>query len=233
MINFIVVDDQKFFVESIINIIDQTMINNKLEYKTHTYNDYDSAFFQIVNEQIDNKIYILDIQTPSRNGNEVAREIRKTDLKSKIIFITAYEEVYGMDILKATYEISNFISKQDDYQNILKEAILNIIKIFQETDYLQFDCSTYKMIVAIDDINYIATNKISKKSIVVAKIKSFEINSPLNSLLEKLNDNFVYSHKSCIVNKKNITFIDKTKSMIYFNNNTCCDLLSRKYKNSL
>lgn len=233
MINFIVVDDHEFFVKEIINIIDQTMFNNKLQYKTHSYYDYDSAFFQIVNEQIENKIYILDIETPTGNGNNAAKKIREKDLKSKIIFITAYEEVYGMDILKETYEISNFISKQDDYRIILKEAILNIIKIFEETDYMIFDCSTYKMIVAIDDINYIATNKVSKKSIVVAKIKSFEINSPLNSLLEQLNNNFVYSHKSCIVNRKNIVFVDKTKLMIYFNNNACCNLLSRKYKNSL
>ena len=40
MINFVIVDDFKEVTDNIKNIISKIMINNKLEYKTHIFNDY-------------------------------------------------------------------------------------------------------------------------------------------------------------------------------------------------
>ena len=39
------------------------------------------------------RIYILDIETPSRSGIDVAREIRNKDLESVIIFLTGHDEL--------------------------------------------------------------------------------------------------------------------------------------------
>ena len=44
MINFVVVDDYKEITDNIEKIISKIMMNNKLEYKTHIFNDYDNKF---------------------------------------------------------------------------------------------------------------------------------------------------------------------------------------------
>ena len=46
---------------------------------------------------------------------------------------------------------------------------------------------------------------------------------------EKLKGNFMYTHKSCIINMDNVKTIDIKNKVIVFSNNTKTDLLSRKY----
>ena len=92
MINFIVVDDFKEMTKKVELIINKIMMNNKVDYKIHIFEDYNKDFKNIMNEPLTNKIYLLDIETKSASGIDVARVIRKTDLDSVIIFITAHEE---------------------------------------------------------------------------------------------------------------------------------------------
>ena len=44
MINFIVVDDFKEITKKVEKIINRIMMNNKLEYKIHVFDDYNSEF---------------------------------------------------------------------------------------------------------------------------------------------------------------------------------------------
>lgn len=42
MINFIVVDDFKEITKKVENIINKIMMNNKIEYKVHIFDDYNN-----------------------------------------------------------------------------------------------------------------------------------------------------------------------------------------------
>ena len=93
MINFVIVDDFKEITDKIEDIISKIMMKNKMEYKTHVFHDYDSEFKKFISEPMVNRIYLLDIETKSASGIDFARLIRKNDLESIIIFITAHEEI--------------------------------------------------------------------------------------------------------------------------------------------
>ena len=93
MINFIICDDNNKIVDDIKNIISKYMMKNEHNYKTHLFNDYDSNFMKVVNSNLQCKIYILDIETPTRSGIDVARIIREKDVDSMIIFITGHDAI--------------------------------------------------------------------------------------------------------------------------------------------
>ena len=93
MINFIVCDDNKNILNNVKKIIEKAMMNNDTNYEIHKFDDYDSKFKEIMGKKIPNKIYILDIETPTSSGIDIARKIRNIDYNSIIIFLTAHEEL--------------------------------------------------------------------------------------------------------------------------------------------
>ena len=53
MINFIVVDDNKKFLDIMSDFITKTMMSNKFVYKTHKFVEYDSSFYDIMNSNVE------------------------------------------------------------------------------------------------------------------------------------------------------------------------------------
>ena len=93
MLNIVICDDNKRDLIKIETLVDKFMARNNYDYKKHIYNDYDASFMRLVKSKLPFRIYILDIETPSRSGIDIAREIRKNDVDSIIIFLTAHEEL--------------------------------------------------------------------------------------------------------------------------------------------
>lgn len=58
MINFIVCDDKKYFIDEVINIIDSVMINNNQLYNKFEFNEYNDEFIKIIYSNLEYKIYI-------------------------------------------------------------------------------------------------------------------------------------------------------------------------------
>ena len=92
MINFIIVDDNKKFLEIMVNVVTKVMMKNKFVYKTYSFDEYDDRFFSVMNSDLSNRIYILDIETREASGIDIARKIRKRDVDSIIIFATVHAE---------------------------------------------------------------------------------------------------------------------------------------------
>ena len=122
MINFIVVDDIDRIAKTVTDQITAAMMSRQLEYKIHTFNDYDKNFMSLMKKNIPNKVYFLDIETESASGIDIARAIRKTDVDSVIIFVTAHDELSGV-IAKEQFMVLTFICKFDDFEKKIKEAI--------------------------------------------------------------------------------------------------------------
>lgn len=232
MINFIVCDDNKKQVTEINNIIDKCMINNELDYKKHNFSDYDKAFKKIVKEKLPSKIYILDIETPSASGIDIARLIRKDDVNSVIIFLTGHNEL-GDLVLKNDLLFLSFINKFDNYKSRLERSIKKSLKIVGSTQALTFKDNGIICTISLKDIYYIKRNKIERKTLIKTDYKDFIINKALKDISKELNSEFIYTHKSCIVNKEKISAVDKKKKEIVFNNGETIDLVSKKYVNNI
>ena len=154
MINFIVCDDDKNVVKKIKNIISKFMMKNEHSYKTYFFNDYNTEFMKIIDSKLQCKIYILDIETPTRSGIDIARLIREKDVDSMIIFITGHEEL-GSTILKNDLMFLSFINKFDNYENRLTDAIKKALKMFHKKNILKFKDGNTLYTISMDDIIYI------------------------------------------------------------------------------
>lgn len=76
MLDFVVCDDNEGLRRSVSNIIDSFMMKNNYAYKIKLYSDYNEKFMKEIDSFNRQKIYILDIEAPTKSGIDIARIIR-------------------------------------------------------------------------------------------------------------------------------------------------------------
>ena len=232
MLNFIICDDIRKDREMIESIVSKYMMKNQLEYKTHVFKDYDDKFLKIVNEKMPFKIYILDIETPTRSGIDIARIIRHKDVDSVLIFLTGHEEL-GNIVIKNDFVFLSFINKFDNCENRLIKALDKSLKMFKVRKIIRFKDNGILYSIPLDDILYITRDSIDRKCIIVTDYNEFKIGKNLNQIEEMLNDDFVKTHGACLMNKKRITSFNKTKRTVTFDNGSQSDLISTRFDKEL
>ena len=227
MMNFIICDDDVNVVNHIKDIIAKFLMKNEHSYKTYFFNDYNSEFMKIMNSKLQFKIYILDIETPSRSGIDIARLIREKDVDSMIIFITGHEEL-GSTILKNDLMFLSFINKFDNCEKRLITAIKKALKMFRKKNILKFKDGNTLYTISMDDIIYITRDSIERKCVV--KTEHYEIKSykTIKDFEKLLDDRFIKTHRACIVNKERIAKIDRSKKEIMLDNGEKIYLVSQK-----
>lgn len=227
MVNFIICDDDKKVVDMIKDIISKFMMKNEHSYKTYFFNDYNSEFMKIMNAKLQCKIYILDIETPTRSGIDIARLIRENDVDSMIIFITGHEEL-GSTILKNDLMFLSFINKYDDYEKRLISSIKKALKMFHKKNILKFKDGNSLYNIAMDDILYITRDSIERKCVIKTEHYEFKSYKTIKDFENMLDDRFVKVHRACIVNKERIAKIDRAKKEIMLDNGEKIYLVSHK-----
>lgn len=229
MVNFIICDDNKEIVKSIVKIINKEMMNNELSYKNHIFYDYDKDFLKMIKSELPLKIYILDIETPSGSGIDIARKIREKDIDSIIIFLTSHLEL-GYTILKSEFMFLSFICKFDDYKNILRRSIKRALELLGKKKVLKFEERGSVFTIPLSDILYICRDTIDRKCIIHTNYNVFGINKKLAEMVELLSDDFKQSHRSCIVNMDRVVSINYAKKVILFDNGKEIDLISPNFR---
>ncbi len=232
MINFILCDDNEKIVSDIKKIIDKFMMQNKTEYKTHLFNDLDDNFMKIIKEPLSFKIYILDIETPSRSGIDVARSIRKRDVDSVIIFITSHEEL-GLTLLKNEIMFLSFINKFDNYEERLLTSLNKSLEVLKRKNIIRFEERGVLYTIAMDDILYITRDSVERKCIIKTDYAEIKTYKPLSSIEKLLDNRFIKTHRACLVNKERVAKIDKIRKTILFDNGVVVSLLSEKYRRGI
>ena len=232
MINVIVCDDDNKYLKKVVEIVKKFMDGKKLNYKIHEYMDYDNKFINMLKDEIPNKIFILDIETPSRSGIDVARIIRRIDVESPIIFLTGHEEL-GNLILSKVMNFVSFINKFDEVKEKLNESLTLALKILNKKQILKFSDRGSIYTIEYNKILYITTDTVARKTIIVTSKHEYKTNYTLTQMLSILTSDFVQTHKSCIVNKTRVTQINKNNNKILFDNGLEIDMLSSKYKKEI
>ena len=232
MINFILCDDCKKITDSVSKIIDQEMMKNKVVYKTHVFDDYNKEFLKLIRTKLGNKIYILDIETPTSSGIDIARMIREKDMESVIIFLTSHDEI-GYTVLKNEFLFLSFINKYDNYKYNLKRVIKKALNIIGKKKMIKFEDKGAKYIFPVNDILYVVRDNIERKIDIVTDYSRYRVNKSLTEMLEILGTDFKKSHRSCIVNTNRVAVVNTAKRTIIFDNGEEIDWLSSKYKNEV
>ena len=232
MLNIIICDDVKRDLDKVKNSTKKIMNSLKMKYNEILFSDYDDSFIDIIVKKIPFKIYILDIETPSRSGIDVARIIRRKDYTSPIIFLTGHNDL-GMELLTEDIPFTSFINKFVNYENRLKKSIINSINMLHKRKILRVNDGNTLYTINLDDILYLTKESVSRKTIIVTDYTEFQLSKSLQSIKELLDDNFVQTHRACVVNKNRVCKIDFKNKIICFDNNLEIDLLSNKYKKEM
>ena len=127
MINFIVCEDNKIILQKNVDIINKIMFKNNLNYRVYQFTSDNKNLQDLINDDIEDKIYILDIELDDISGIDIARQIREKDNKSIIIISTTYVE-YLPYTLKNKLMLFDFVSKFDNYEDNLLKVIEKAIK---------------------------------------------------------------------------------------------------------
>ena len=208
------------------------MMKNKLTYQTHIFSDYDSEFMELLETELPNKIYILDIEAPSASGIDIARKIRTNDIDSILIFLTAHNEL-GNVLLQDELMFLTFICKFNNQEHRLESAIKNALKMIGIKQAIRFEDNGSLYTIPLDDILYITHDSVERKSIIVTNYTEYKVNKTLIELNKMLDSRFQQTHRACITNMNRVHSIDKKKGIIYFDNDTSVPMISKSFKKGL
>jgi two-component system response regulator AgrA len=225
----VVFDDNAVIREKVNKVITKLMLPTDIEYKTLLYSQYDKSFAQFIDERVGQKIYILDVEVNSYSGLDIARKIREKDWESIIIILTAHYEL-AYDAFKKRLMLLDFISKFDNYEQNLYEALRIALKVSNVKKQLSFKFNRVLYKIDLDDILYIIKDTSKRNSIIKTFSKEYSVALNINEISTMLTDSFIQTHRACIINRENVKKIDFKENTITFNNNEKISLLSKTYK---
>ena len=166
-------------------------------------------------------ILFLDIQMSGKNGMETARELRKKDKHTMIIFVTAAEEyVFQAFDVGAFHYIVKPI-EDGKFTEVLCRAVdeLQVQKIQEkvpEERYLMINNGGVHSKVKIDDIIY--AEVFNRKVVIHKRNETIEYYGKMSDLEALAGDNFFRPHRAYLINFKYVEKYDA--STIYLEKGT-------------
>lgn len=231
MIEFMILEDNKLHMKKTKEIIIKYMMHNDYEFIINEHYRFNEEFFKDI--KTDNPIiYILDFEIEDTNAIDIARKIRKKDWNNPIIVLTVYEDM-EYETLKQRLEIMGFVSKNKKTEKDLFELFDVCMDKFKIKKSFKFKIGKSYYNIDYDKILYIYKDTTKRKSVIVTDNYKYEVTMSLKQILEKLPNNFKYSHKACIINTKKISEINYSSRKIVFDNGSKIDLISKTYKEEL
>lgn len=232
MIEYIICENNLNVLNDLNNLVTKIMMRNNVEYSIKLFEDYNDDFVQEISKNDKTKVYILDIETPTSSGFEMATKIREVDLNSYIIFYTGHDDL-GSKALKLDVFFAAFIDKFDNAEERLKNIIEKTVLNAEGKNVIKISIKGTVLQLKIIDILYIHKNNFSRKTCIHTTNGNFEISKNLTSVMKLFDDRFIQTHRACFVNKQRVMEFNFKDNAIVFNNNTKINLLSAKYKKDM
>ncbi|MBC1795447.1 response regulator transcription factor [Listeria booriae] len=235
--NIFILEDDLNQRQRIEKIIQQIIHNNRFKCKKLFITGKPDKLIKEIIEVGNHQIYFLDIEIKKykTKGLEVAQTIRKKDPYGTIVFISTHSEFAPLTF---SYKVSalDFIAKNqndEDFSNRITSCLSfveeNKVKEIA-TDVFIFENNNKKFQIPFSEILYFETSPQPHRVFIVTKKQRLEFYSNL-ATIEKLDDRLYKSHKSFVVNLANISKIDKSCNILYFDNGESCFVSRRKLKN--
>lgn len=229
--NIVICEDDSGCRKVVIKIVEEYMKDVHEECKIFEFDDYNSQFNKIINSKC-KKIYILDIETPSASGIDIARQIRINDTESVIIFVTGHDE-YGKLVLKKNIMCLSFINKFENLKSELRNALKDAEHYLKTNKVIKITDSNVTYNIRLNKVLYITKDSIDRKTIVKLDNAEYRLSLSLKAVKELLGDRFIQTHRSCYVNENRVDKINHRNKTITFDNGVVIDLLSSTYEKEL
>ncbi len=232
MIKFVLVEDNSAQRKMVKEIVIKFMMKNKIDFDILEYSDETPGLINVIKNNNSHNIYILDFELPSSNAIEIARTIREDDWRSPIIILTVHGGM-AFDTFKQRLQILDFLNKQYEPEKNLLELFEICLKQLNFSNTLSFRMKNVDYKIPLDSIYQIYRETTERKVVIVTATDEYRLNIGMKEIYEKLNSNFVFTHKASIVNMKKVKKIDWKNYIIFFDNNTSSILVSRTHKKEI
>ncbi len=226
MQKYVIISIDKEYISRIKNIILKVDHNQK---EIKVYQKISKELNQELLNYDCKKIYILGVKLNADiSGIDIAQKIRNIgDWNSEIIFVTKHDNMFEV-CHRQIYKVCTFIEKFNNFDKNLSDALKAIIK--NDTSKDKF---TYKDLnIYYSSILYIHREKSTRKLIIKTLNNSYEVNLTLKQIFKLLDNRFTLSHRSHIVNKEHIEYLNFKENYIVLDNQDKSCILSEKYKNN-
>ena len=225
MIDFIIVEDDLYYINKSKEIIDKVMMNYDINYSFIAYDKYRKEFISKDNF----KVYIIDYNKKSKEMIKYIRE-ELDDWKSLIIIMYNHTEE-KLKILKENLFIVDYINKNKSFKQKLLRNIQICLKNYdQRPNSLRYMYKDVLYNIDFQKIIYIEKEQESKRCIIKTTDKDYYYLGSLNSLMKILDKRFIKCSRSFIVNVEQMTSYDIKSNLMTFKNDISIDAVSRENK---
>jgi DNA-binding LytR/AlgR family response regulator len=230
MIKFVIVDDEKQYVNLVNDIIQKIMFNNEKEYRILNFDSYNNELEDEINDTSTKKVYILDIEIKGkRSGIDIAKMIRDIDWNSEIIFITSHDKMFET-VYRNLFKVFDFIEKFNDLEDRLYDDLYKIINQNYDNCLFSYANSRIDIKLYLKDILYIYRDTVERKLVIVTKRNSFKLNMSINEMKKRLDGRFRQVHRACIVNDDMVQEYNWTEGYFLLKTGDQINLCSKNFK---
>ncbi|MBS5822586.1 MAG: response regulator transcription factor [Clostridium argentinense] len=242
MLNVIICEDNSRQRKQIKNTVENSIVSNSLNLNIALCTDSPKKVLNYLKENRNSVgVYFLDIDLGSDvNGLILAKNIRKYDPDGYIIFITVHSELSYMTF-EYKVEAMGFIPKDDMLllSNKIKDNLLTAYNRYMnkaenddenKNNFIMIESGYHKINVSYENILFFETIPATHKIRVHTFKGQIEFYGSIKELKDKLNDDFYHSHRSYLVNIKNIKEIDKKRLLICMKNDEECYVSIRRLR---
>lgn len=230
----VVIEDDEKIQKQIDKIIKEFSFENECDIDTLFFNRYDKNLKEEILSVQYPKVYITDIELKnSISGIEIAKRIRAVDWDSEIIFITSHDSMFEQ-VHRNLLEVFEFIEKFQDFEKRLKRDLKMIYRKKNDKKVLKISGKKVSVELYMKNITHVIREKEDRKVVIHTNNDvEFRVNATLQEIKDQLDNRFVQTHKSCLVNKDFI--VSKNYSQGYMDLSTGLRLyyLSRNYKSEV
>ena len=228
MIDFIMVDDNLYYLHKSKKIIDKVMMNYDIEYNFIAYDKYRK---ELLNKD-SFKVYIISYKNDSIELIKYIRE-KLDEWKSLIIVLYKNNEDKNK-VLKNNLFIVDYINRNKNFEEKLLRNIQICLKNYdQRPNSLKYKYKNTSYNIEFQKILYIEKEQDNKRCIIRTIEKEYYIPGTLNKVSKLLDKRFIKSSRSFIINKEQMLFYDIKSNIIMFKNNMYLHGVSRDNKKDI
>lgn len=217
--NLFLCDDQPEFMAEFEKQLNEYFISRNLFFQLFSY----SNGTQLLDSKIYPDIIFLDIKMEGLSGLETAKNIRKNNSRSKIIFLTSYKQYVfqSFDVDASHYLIKPVNPKK--LHTVLDHVIGQLTA--SSTQFLTFQSGQVTIRLPYSEIMFLEVQ--NRKIIVHARTETANFYGKLEILEKNLPPQFFRCHRSFIANMDFILRFNKTD--LFFTNGETIPVSKRKY----
>lgn len=219
MINFIIYEEDKQYINLYESLIHKFMAVNNESYKVFKYSKYNENIIEDVKKLVGYNIFIFDVEVKGKSGLDLAKEIRMcTDFtKNQFIIVSSH-----LDLVASAYHrkllMIDFLSKYDNLEVNMIECFKEINILFNRNKSLSIKCDGEILRIPHNDILYIEKYKNDNYICIHTDNDDYKYKGNIVEMENYLKRDtcFLKSHRSAIVNLNKITKVDMVNNVIYF-----------------